>query len=91
MESRRIITQLDQKHQELDALLERCKLVPIDPDLDVSLHLYCYDNFSQSLLYHSPVILVTFGSVLANSQAFDHHQLWISMPLSGLLCHPIAS
>ncbi|XP_025108087.1 CXXC-type zinc finger protein 1-like isoform X1 [Pomacea canaliculata] len=34
MESRRIITQLDQKHQELDALLERCKLVPIDPDLD---------------------------------------------------------
>ncbi|KAK7488570.1 hypothetical protein BaRGS_00020187 [Batillaria attramentaria] len=48
MEVRITITELDRKHQELDALLERCKKVPINPDLDgaegddeAELSIYC--------------------------------------------------
>ena len=35
MEARMTIGELDRKHQELDTLLEKCKKVAIDQELDV--------------------------------------------------------
>ena len=49
MDARITIGELDKKHQELDALLERCKKVTIDQDLDVSRVLLEFRNKMESV------------------------------------------
>lgn len=49
MDARITIGELDKKHQELDALLERCKKVTIDQDLDVSRVLLDFRNKMESM------------------------------------------